>query len=120
VPLDSPDPQATYDGLREEVRRYSEALAAKPHLVILGKRDLLPAAADPPVLQAPGSAGTIAISSAAGSGLDELKEQLWRFIQDARRASGEQDGEAADGEPERQDDVVEGGDMHEEEEWIEE
>jgi GTP-binding protein len=118
VPLDSADPQATYDGLREEVRRYSEALAEKPHLVILSKRDLLPADADPPELLAPGSAGTIAISSAAGSGLDELKEELWRFIQDARRAAG--DGESPDRGPGRQDDEAEAGDMHEEEEWIEE
>jgi GTP-binding protein len=120
VPLDSADPQATYDGLRDEVRRYSEALAAKPHLVILSKRDLLPADADPPALLAPGSSGTIAVSSAAGSGLDELKEALWRFIQDARRAAGEQDDEAADRESRRQGDEAEAGDMHEEEEWIEE
>ena len=120
VPLDSPDPQATYDGLREEVRLYSEALAGKPHLVILSKRDLLPANADVPVLLAPGSAGTIAISSAAGSGLDELKEVLWRFIQDARRAAGEQDGEANRESLPEEDDELERPDIRAEEEWIEE
>src|SRR5215218_9842075 len=41
VPLDSPDPQAAYDQLREEVRRYSEPLAATPHVLLLTKRDLL-------------------------------------------------------------------------------
>src|SRR5512135_3739354 len=41
VPLDSPDPQATYDGLRREIKAYSEALHAKAHVVILSKRDLV-------------------------------------------------------------------------------
>ena len=121
VPLDSPDPQATYDGLREEVRRYSEALSEKPHLVILSKRDLLPADVPPPELAAPGSAGTIAISGAAGSGLDELKEALWQFVQEARRAAGEHEAEAADPESlSHGNGDAEGRERHEEEEWIEE
>lgn len=81
VPLDSPDPQATYDGLREEVRRYSEALFAKPHLLILTKRDLLPPDAAIPALAAPDAREVLTISSAAGIGLDDLKETFWRFIQ---------------------------------------
>jgi len=84
VPLDAPDPQAAYDGLRQEVRLYSEPLAAKPHVVVLTKRDLL-AEADPlPAVAAPDAAGTLAISSASGGGLDELKEFLWRFVEQAR------------------------------------
>ena len=116
VPLDSPDPQATFDGLREEIRRYSEALSEKPHLVILSKRDLLPADAGLPTLRVPGAAGTIAISSAAGSGLDELKEALWLFIHEAKRAAGELEPDAA--EPEAQDDLPAAAEQ--EEEWIEE
>jgi GTP-binding protein len=116
VPLDGPDPQATFDGLREEIRRYSEALFEKPHLVILSKRDLLPADAGLPTLHAPGAAGTTAISSAAGSGLDELKEALWLFIQDAKRAAGELEPEAA--EREAQEDYP--ATTEQEEEWIEE
>ena len=42
IPLDSPDPQAVYQRLRHEIDEYSEALAAKPHVVLLTKRDLLP------------------------------------------------------------------------------
>ena len=84
VPLDAPDAQAAYDGLRQEVRLYSEPLAAKPHVVVLTKRDLL-AQSDPlPAVIAPDAAGTLAISSASGSGLDELKEFLWRFVEQAR------------------------------------
>jgi GTP-binding protein len=96
VPLDSPDPQATYAGLREEVRQYSQALAEKPHVVILSKRDLLPADAELPALEAPEASGTIAISSAAGSGLDDLKEELWRFIRAHQDAEPQEPPEIED------------------------
>jgi len=90
VPLDSEDPQAVYDGLRGEVRSYSEALAAKPHIVILSKRDLLPGNAEIPRLDTPGAAGVLIISSAARSGLEELKEALWKFVEDVKEASTEE------------------------------
>src|SRR3989442_364915 len=44
VPVDSPDPQATYELLRREAALYSPQLAAKPHVVLLTKLDLLGAA----------------------------------------------------------------------------
>jgi GTP-binding protein len=84
VPLDSPDPQAVYDRLRQEVARYSQPLAAKPHVVVLTKRDLLGPDAPLPRLHTPDAAGALAISSAAGTGLEELKESLWRFVETAR------------------------------------
>ena len=109
VPLDSPDPQHTYEGLRDEIRSYSEALYEKPHLVILTKRDLLPADAGVPEIVAPAAAGVLTISSAAGMGLDDLKEALWSFVEEAKGAAAEEaaddrdeyhsdwDGEPADG-----------------------
>ena len=84
VPLDSEDPQATYDRLRSEVRQYSNALADKEHVVVLTKRDLLPADDPSPELRAPEALGVRAISSAAGAGIDELKEYLWRLIGQAK------------------------------------
>src|SRR5439155_23757 len=42
VPVDSPDPQATYDLLRREAASYSKELASKPHIVVLTKADLTP------------------------------------------------------------------------------
>src|SRR3989454_258076 len=42
VPADSPDPQATYELLRREAAAYSPELAAKPHIVVVTKADLLP------------------------------------------------------------------------------
>jgi GTP-binding protein len=89
VPLDSDDPQRVYDQLREEIRSYSEELYGKPHLVILTKRDLLPADAELPRVDAPGAAESLVISSAAGTGLDELKEHLWRFVEAAREGEAD-------------------------------
>jgi GTP-binding protein len=86
IPLDADDPQAVYDRLRAEVHRYSEALYDKPHLVVLTKRDLLPANASLPALTTPSSAQLLAISSIAGTGIDELKEGLWRFVESVRAA----------------------------------
>jgi GTP-binding protein len=84
VPLDAEDPQGVYDQLRGEVRQYSPALAARPHLIVLAKRDLLPEGDAVPVLDAPEASGQRVISSSSGSGLEELKEYLWRFVADAK------------------------------------
>jgi GTP-binding protein len=86
VPLDAPDLQAAYDRLRNEIRLHSEALHAKPHLIVLTKRDLLPADAVLPVLNAPDAADQLAISSASGAGIEQLEERLWTFVQAARAA----------------------------------
>jgi GTP-binding protein len=84
VPLDSPEPQQVYDRLRDDVRLYSETLAETPHVLLLTKRDLLPAGDALPALNAPEAAGTLAVSSAAGTGLEELKEFLWKFVEQAK------------------------------------
>jgi GTPase len=92
VPLDSPDPQATYDRLRDEVRLYSETLTETPHIVLLTKRDLLPPGDALPTVNAPDAAGVLAVSSAAGTGLEELKEYLWKFVEAAKATEGEAPG----------------------------
>jgi GTP-binding protein len=84
VPLDDPEPQANFDRLRREVSLYSATLAERPYLVVLSKRDLLAATDALPTLDAPGALGVVAISSAAGVGLEELNELLWRVVQDVR------------------------------------
>jgi GTP-binding protein len=84
IPLDSEDPQAAYERLRHEVRQYSETLAEKEHVVILTKRDLLPAGATMPEIDAPDAAAVLAVSSAAGQGIEELKEYLWKQVEQAR------------------------------------
>ncbi|HEY8197408.1 MAG TPA: GTPase ObgE [Gemmatimonadales bacterium] len=94
VPLDGEDPQATYDRLRSEVRQYSSALADKEHVVVLTKRDLLPADQTLPEIRAPEALSVRAISSAAGSGLEELKEYFWKVVGQAK-ASQAVDSSAA-------------------------
>jgi GTPase len=100
VPLDSANPQETYQRLRQEVRQYSSDLAEKNHVVVLTKRDLLPADDPLPELHAPDAAGVRAISSVAGSGVEELKEYLWKLVEEAKAAdagSSEDLQEAEDG-----------------------
>jgi len=77
VPVDSPDPQAELDGLREELAAYSADLAALPFLVALSKVDLLPPDAELPEVSAEGALGVHAFSSATRRGIDELLEALW-------------------------------------------
>jgi GTP-binding protein len=84
VPLDAEDLQATYDRLRSEVQQYSPALAEKQHIVVLTKRDLQPVEHSLPDISAPDAAGIRAISSASGQGVEELKEFLWKFVEEAK------------------------------------
>jgi len=87
--LDSENVAASYARLRREVELYSEDLAARPHVLVLTKRDLLPAGSDLPEIDAPGALRTVAISSASGQGLDELKELLWSVVQEVRATEGD-------------------------------
>ncbi len=85
VPVDSPDPQATYELLLQEAALYSTELAAKPHVAVLTKLDLLPSAprAALPVIRTQGGAPTVGISAVAGEGVRELLETLWQTLQSA-------------------------------------
>jgi GTPase len=98
VPLDSPDPQGTYERLREEVRRYSSDLAEKHHMVILTKRDLLPTDDPLPDLHAPGAVGVLSVSSITGSGVEELKEYLWKLVEKAKAADADSAGDLQEAE----------------------
>ena len=65
---------------------YSAALAEKPHVVVLTKRDLLPRDAEIPRLRAPGALAHFVISSAAHEGLEHMVELLWIQVDELRRA----------------------------------
>ena len=77
VPVDSPDPQATYDLLRGEAAAYSKELAAKPHVVVLTKADLTPDTR-PLALRTDAGAPVVTISAVAKQGIPELLEVLWK------------------------------------------
>ncbi len=92
VPLDSEDHQAALDRLRAEIAEYSSALSRKPYLVLLSKQDLWPPGTPLPAIAAPGALGVLALSGAARTGLDELKQVLWKAVEQAR-LEGEDDPE---------------------------
>src|SRR5689334_9451305 len=72
VPVDSPDPQATYELLLREAASYSPELAAKPHIVVLTKADLTHPASPIPTIRTQGGAPVVAISAVTGAGVPEL------------------------------------------------
>jgi len=80
VPVDSPDPQATYDLLLREAASYSPELAAKPHIVVLTKVDLSAPASSLPTIRTQGGAPVVAISAVTGAGVPELLETLWQAL----------------------------------------
>ncbi len=96
VPLDSEEPQAVYHRLRREVELYSAVLAEKPHVVVLSKRDLLASDAEIADIAAPDALRVVTISSAAGLGLDELKESLWTDVQAIRSTDEAREGDSND------------------------
>src|SRR3989454_6302327 len=79
VPVDSPDPQATYDLLRREAASYSNELASKPHVVVMTKSDLQPPIADSrqPIATEAG-APVLTIFPVAPQGIPEMLGQLWK------------------------------------------
>jgi GTPase len=88
IPIDAMDYQAEYDGLRAEVRNYSEELAGKPHCVVFTKLDLL-GEDYLPEIEAPDAFGRYAISAPARQGLEELKAAWWTELLALRKAAGE-------------------------------
>jgi GTP-binding protein len=80
VPVDSPDPQATYDLLRREAVLYSPELAEKPHVVVLTKADLLAPGTRHPSIRTEAGAPVVALSAISRQGLPELLELLWRTL----------------------------------------
>ncbi len=88
VALDAGDPETQYRALRRELALYDAALAAKPHLVVITKTDLLEPDAPAPSVDAPDAMGVVAISAVAQRGLDPLTAALWRLLE---RAGGVDD-----------------------------
>ena len=81
VPVDSPDPQATYELLRREAALYSADLAAKPHVVVLSKLDLLPAPRSAlPEIRTQSGAPVVAVSAVTREGIPQLLETLWQLL----------------------------------------
>jgi len=88
APQDESTPAANYRTVREELRRYSAALAEKPELIVLNKIDLLPDAAERQraindlcrELDLREGRDLLVISAAARDGLKPLLERLWAML----------------------------------------
>ena len=64
-----------------EAALYSAELAAKPHLVVLSKLDLLPAPCSPlPEIRTQGGAPVVAVSAVTREGIPQLLETLWQLL----------------------------------------
>jgi len=85
VDLSLPDPAADLATVRSELEAYDSALAARPHLVVGTKADLVPDA-DP---QAVLGTGAIAVSAVTGDGLQALREHLQRLATEAASTTEE-------------------------------
>ncbi len=76
------DPESNYETVRAELRAHGAGLEALPELVVLSKRDLLPgeeiaaALADWERRLGGGALALLAVSSATGQGLDELRRRV--------------------------------------------
>jgi GTP-binding protein len=81
APLEG-DPAANYEMVRTELAGYGAGLEQLPELVALSKRDLIPAeqveaaVAEWSQRLGEGGLGVLAISSATGEGLDELRQRI--------------------------------------------
>lgn len=89
VPADAEDAQAVYRRLLEEIRQYDAGLAARPHVLVITKIDLLGPDTPEPPIEATEAAAVYPISAVARRGLEPLLEALWR-LRDATAAAPEQ------------------------------
>jgi GTP-binding protein len=104
-PEGSPDPVAAHEIVRGELAEHGAGLEALPELVVLSKRDLLPADAVDEALREwggrlSGSAlGVIAVSSATGEGIDELRGAILAAVPEQQALKEGGPGRAAAGVP---------------------
>lgn len=88
APADGTTPLENYETIRGELGAYSSVLAEKPEVIVLSKADLLPdqGARDDAVreirttLKLGRDDEVLVVSSAAGEGVTDLGEVLWRLL----------------------------------------
>lgn len=88
VEITEKHPEQIYRVLMNEIKLYNPAVLEKSRLIVFTKRDLMPGAPVPEVLD---GTPVIAISAVAQTGLDELKERCIALLEQYQ-ASGEKGG----------------------------
>ena len=91
IPADTNDIRADYAVLCNELEKFNPDLVDKPRVLAITKCDML----DDELMEEmhqelPEGIETVFISSVAGMGLAELKDMLWRTINDERNRIPEQ------------------------------
>jgi len=84
IPADTEDIEAEYETLIDELRKFDTSLSQKPRIVVISKMDLILEGEDFTVPSFEGEE-VIQISSVTGAGLKDLKDRLWRIIQDSNQ-----------------------------------
>ncbi|MDQ3519476.1 MAG: GTPase ObgE [Gemmatimonadota bacterium] len=93
VPIDTLDWQVEFDGLRAEVRSYSEELANKPHCLVFTKMDLW-GDDELPAIETADAFAVFAVSGAARTGLNELLDGLWKRLLALRKSAERSEADA--------------------------
>lgn len=92
IPANAEDPAAEYATLREELLKYSEELAKKPHCLVISKADVVPED-EVPSMQADEAWGRFVLSAVTGKGVDAWKEETWRRIREEVETAWEEEPE---------------------------
>lgn len=74
-------PVAAYRAIRNELSKYSQALAEKEEIIVANKVDLTGGLEATKELSDAVEAEVLAVSAVAGTGLRELTERLWRVVE---------------------------------------
>jgi GTPase len=97
------DPVANYEAVRAELASYAEQLSLLPELVLLSKRDLVTGEEVERALTewrerlGDGVLGVLAVSSATGEGLEELRASILNNAHQEQASAGARAGQASAG-----------------------
>jgi len=85
MPIDGSDPVKNYKTIRKELEKYSKELADKLEIIVANKIDML--TDDKPMknLQKKLKKKIIPISAVSGEGIKDLRELLWKKVQQNRK-----------------------------------
>lgn len=82
VPCDAEDIEAEFETLLKEVETYNPELKWKNRLLAITKADLLDSEAKADLKKKLKALPHLLISAVSGEGIDKLKDELWRILQD--------------------------------------
>ncbi|MCE5340042.1 MAG: GTPase ObgE [Planctomycetaceae bacterium] len=84
MPMDGTDPVDNYKTIKKELTAYSKELGKKKELIVLNKIDLDPDGEIQKRLKKKLRKKTVAISAATGKGIKELREMLFKLVQEQK------------------------------------